>query len=319
MFCELRMAKRTQTRFIARMIEGAVPSEMPKFVPPQLATLKSKAPVGSKWLHEIKYDGYRLQIHLNKGARIFTRNGHNWTNRFPLIAEAFDIPVERAIFDGEVVVVHEGRTNFSELQADLASGKQRRMVFYAFDLLFLEGFDLRKSPQIERKRVLKMLFDETKLHSPILYGEHMLTDGNEMFAASCKLGFEGIISKNAEAPYQSDRNESWLKIKCVQKGKFPVIGFVKDPTGVAALYLGKKEGEELRYMGKVGTAWSCTVSSQIRKQLDTVISPKSKLTKPIRKPKAVWVEPSFFAEVEYRDITSEGLLRQSSFKGLKRS
>jgi bifunctional non-homologous end joining protein LigD len=107
-------------------------------------------------------------------------------------------------------------------------------------------------------------------------------------------------------------------VKCVQKGKFPVIGFVKDPSGVAALYLGKREGKELRYMGKVGTGWSRTVSSQIRKQLDTVVSPKSKLTKPIRKPK-VLVEPSFFAEVEYRDITSEGLLRQSSFKGLKRS
>jgi bifunctional non-homologous end joining protein LigD len=312
------MAKRTQTRFIARMIEGAVPSEMPGFIAPQLATLRSKAPLGSKWLHEIKYDGYRLQIHLNKGAKIFTRNGHDWTNRFPLIAEAFEIPVERAIFDGEVVVVHEGRTNFSELQADLASGKQRRMVYYAFDLLFLEGFDLRKSPQVERKRVLKMLFDETKLQSPILYSEHMMTDGGEMFAASCKLGFEGIISKNSEAPYRSDRNEGWLKVKCVQKGRFPVIGFVKDPSGVAALYLGKKEGKELRYMGKVGTGWSRTKSSEIRRQLDTVISPRSKLTKPIRKPKAVWVEPSFFAEIEYRDITSEGLLRQSSFKGLKK-
>jgi bifunctional non-homologous end joining protein LigD len=155
------MAKRTQTRFIARMIEGAVPSQMPGIIPPQLATLRSKAPAGSKWVHEIKYDGYRLQIHLNKGTRIYTRNGHDWTNCFPLIAEAFDIPVERVIFDGEVVVVHEGRSNFSELQADLASGKQRRMVFYAFDLLFLEGFDLRKSPQIERKRVLQMLFEET--------------------------------------------------------------------------------------------------------------------------------------------------------------
>jgi bifunctional non-homologous end joining protein LigD len=212
----------------------------------------------------------------------------------------------------------EGRSNFSELQTDLASGKQRRMVFYAFDLLFLEGFDLRKSPQIERKRVLEMLFEETKLQSPILYSDHLVSDGNEMFAHSCKLGFGGIISKNAEAPYRSDRNEGWLKVKCVQKGKFPVIGFVKDPTGVAALYLGKREGKELRYIGKVGTGWSRTVSSEIRKQLNTVISPKSKL-KPIRKPRATWVEPSFFAEVEVRDITSEGMLRQSSFKGLKRS
>jgi bifunctional non-homologous end joining protein LigD len=163
-----------------------------------------------------------------------------------------------------------------------------------------------------------MLFDETELRSPILYSEHMETDGNEMFAASCKLGWEGIISKNAEAPYRSERSEAWLKVKCVQKGKFPVIGFVKDPTGVAALYLGKREGKDLVYMGKVGTGWSRTVSSQIRKQLDTVVSPKSKLTKPVKKPKATWVEPTFTAEVEYRDITSEGLLRQSSFKGLKR-
>ena len=113
--------------------------------------------------------------------------------------------------------------------------------------------------------------------------------------------------------------EAWLKIKTVQKGKFPVVGFVKDPTGVAALYLGKQEGKELVYMGKVGTGWSRTVSSEIRKQLDTVVSPKSKLTKPIKKPTATWVEPMFFADVEYRDITSEGLLRASSFKGLSRN
>jgi bifunctional non-homologous end joining protein LigD len=140
-----------------------------------------------------------------------------------------------------------------------------------------------------------------------------------MFEHAAKLNFEGIVCKRADAPYRSERTEAWLKIKTVQKGKFPVIGFVKDPTGIAALYLGKKEGKELRYIGKVGTGWSRTVSSQIRRQLDTVINPKSKLTKPIRKPQAVWVEPSFCAEIEYRDITSEGLLRQSSFKGLKRS
>ena len=133
-----------------------------------------------------------------------------------------------------------------------------------------------------------------------------------MFEHAAKLNWEGIIS---DAPYRSDRNEAWLKIKTVQQGKFPVV---KDPTGVAALYLGKREGNDLVYMGKVGTGWSRTVSSQIRKQHDTVVSPKSKLTKPVRKPKATWVEPSFTAEVEFRDLTSEGLLRQSSFKGLSK-
>jgi len=139
-----------------------------------------------------------------------------------------------------------------------------------------------------------------------------------MFEHAAKLNWEGIVSKRADAPYRSERTEAWLKIKTVQREKFPVIGFVKDPTGVAALYLGKREGRELVYMGKVGTGWSRTASSQIRKQLDTVVSPKSKLTKPIKKPKATWVEPKFFADVEYRDITSEGLLRASSFKGLSR-
>jgi bifunctional non-homologous end joining protein LigD len=217
-----------------------------------------------------------------------------------------------------VVVIHEGRTNFSELQAELAAGRQDKLLYYAFDLLWRDG-DLRKRPQIERKQALSDLLGENGVELPIIYSEHLIGDGQQMFEHAAKLSFEGIVSKNAQAPYRSDRNEGWLKIKTVQKGKFPVIGFVKDPTGVAALYLGKREGKDLVYLGKVGTGWSRTVSSHIRKQLDTVVSPKSKLTKPIKKPKATWVEPTFFADVEYRDITSEGLLRQSSFKGLKRN
>jgi bifunctional non-homologous end joining protein LigD len=138
------MAKRVRTSGSA-----AEKSEMPGFIKPQLATLKSKAPAGSQWLHEIKFDGYRIQVHLNKGKRkVYTRNGLDWTKRFSQIAGALDIPGQ-AIIDGEVVVVHEGRTSFSELQAELARGDQDRLVFYAFDLLWRDG-DLRKLPQIER-------------------------------------------------------------------------------------------------------------------------------------------------------------------------
>lgn len=292
-------------------------SDMPGFIKPQLAILKSKAPVGSQWLHEIKFDGYRVQVHLNKGKKkVYTRNGLDWTKRFSQIAGALDVPGQ-AIIDGEVVVIHEGRTNFSELQAELAAGRQDRLVYYAFDFLWRDG-DLRKLPQIERKQMLSDILGENDVGPPVIYSEHLKGDGQEMFEHAAKLGWEGIISKRADWPYRSERTEAWLKIKTVQKGEFPVIGFVKDPTGVAALYLGKREGKDLVYMGKVGTGWSRTVSNQIRKQLDTVVSPKSKLTQPIKKPKAVWVEPSFMAEVEYRDITSEGLLRQSSFKGLFR-
>lgn len=289
---------------------------MPGFIKPQLATLRSKAPSGDHWLHEIKYDGYRVQLHLDRGhAKAFTRNGLNWIKRFSVIAAAFDIPGQ-AIIDGEVVVVHEGRTNFSELQADLARGDQDRLLYYAFDLLWLDGEDLRKRPQIERKKLLKNLFEDSSVEAPVLFSEHLTGDGHAMFEHASKLNYEGIISKRADAPYRSDRNEGWIKVKVVQRGKFPVVGFIKDPSGVAALYLGKQEGKELVYLGKVGTGWSRTVSAQIRKQLETVVSPKAKLTKAIRKPKATWVEPKFFADVEYRDVTSEGLLRASSFKGL---
>lgn len=289
---------------------------MPGFIKPQLATLKSMAPKGDGWVHEIKYDGYRLQPHVDRGkAKIFTRNGHDWTKRFSNIAGSFALR-SQSIFDGEAVVIHEGRTNFSELQADLASGRQDRMVFYAFDLLFHNGEDLRSTPQIYRKERLRELVD--MLQPPIFFSEHHEGDGQALFEAATRLKYEGIVSKRADAPYRSERTEAWQKIKTVQKGKFPVIGFVKDPTGVAALYLGKREGKDLVYIGKVGTGWSRTVSSQIRKQLDTVVSPKSKLAKPIKKPRATWVEPSFVADVEFRDITSEGLLRQSSFKGLSK-
>jgi len=290
---------------------------MPGFIKPQLASLRPKAPKGD-WLHEIKYDGYRVQLHTNAGRKkAFTRNGHDWVKRFSSIAASLDISGQ-AILDGEVVVVHDGRTNFSELQAELAAGRQDRLVYYAFDLLWRNG-DLRRLPQIERKEMLVDLLGENDIDLPILYSEHLTGDGQEVFKHAAKLNWEGIVSKRADAPYRSERTEAWVKIKTVQNGKFPVIGFIKDPTGIAALYLGKREGKDLVYMGKVGTGWSRTVSSQIRKQLDTVISPKAKLTKPVRKPKATWVEPKFFADVEYRDITSEGLLRQSSFKGLSRN
>ncbi|WP_247338435.1 non-homologous end-joining DNA ligase [Bradyrhizobium sp. CW4] len=291
---------------------------MPGFISPQLATLKMKAPSGAQWIHEVKYDGYRIQLHIDGDDRkAFTRNGHNWINRFAVIAGAFDIPGQ-AIVDGEVVVIHEGRTNFSELQADLGRGDQDRLVYFAFDLLWLDGKDLRRMAQLARKELLKQLIDENRLEAPIFYSEHHEGDGQALFEAASKLNYEGIVSKRVDAPYRSDRVEAWQKIKTVQREKFPVVGFIKDPSGVAALYLGKQEGKELRYMGKVGTGWSRTKSAEIRKALDTVVSPKQMLTKPVKKPKATWVEPKFYADIEYRDITSEGLLRASSFKGLSK-
>ncbi|KYH01769.1 non-homologous end-joining DNA ligase [Bradyrhizobium sp. DOA1] len=307
------MAKRTKAS-----ARKPVAAPMPGFIAPQLATLKMNAPSGPLWIHEVKYDGYRIQLHVDGDRRkVFTRNGLDWTHKFSVIAGAFDIEGQ-AIVDGEVVVIHEDRTNFSELQADLARGDQDRLLFFAFDLLWLNGNDLRKDQQIERKRLLKDLIESNELDEPIFYSEHHEGDGQALFEAASKLNYEGIVSKRVDAPYRSERVEAWQKVKVVQKGKFPVVGFIKDPTGVAALYLGKKKGKDLVYMGKVGTGWSRTTSRKIRDALDTVVSPKQKLTKPIKKPKATWVEPKFYADIEYRDITSEGLLRASSFKGLSK-
>ncbi|MCK1735745.1 hypothetical protein IVA79_17810 [Bradyrhizobium sp. 138] len=156
-----------------------------------------RSPAGEGWIHEIKYDGYRVQIHVDRGAaKILTRNGHDWTKRFSAIASAFRLK-SQTIFAGEVVVVHEGRTNFSELQADLAKGRQERMLFYAFDILFHNGEDLRSKPQLERKGVLKELID--MLDPPVLYSDHLEGDGYELFEAAARLNYEGIVSKRADA------------------------------------------------------------------------------------------------------------------------
>jgi bifunctional non-homologous end joining protein LigD len=193
----MALRKRTSTRFSARMIEGAKPlAAMPGFVPPQLVTLKPKPPAGHRWIHEIKFDGYRSQVHLDRGrVRIFTRKGLDWTKRFSAIAEAFaGIPVERAIIDGEIVVVEDQRTDFGALQADLAASRQDRLLFYAFDLLHLEGFDLRKAPLIERKRILKALYDETGVAAPMLNSEHLQTHGAEMFEGARRMNLDGSCS-----------------------------------------------------------------------------------------------------------------------------
>ena len=228
---------------------------MPGFIKPQLASLRPKAPKGD-WLHEIKYDGYRVQLHTNAGRKkAFTRNGHDWVKRFSSIAASLDIS-SQAILDGEVVVVHDGRTNFSELQAELAAGRQDRLVFYAFDLLWRNG-DLRTLPQIERKQMLVELLGKNDIDLPILYSEHLTGDGQEVFEHAAKLNWEGIVSKRAEAPYRSERTKAWVKSKQFKAGSFRPSGLCQNRSGgLPALYLGKREGKDLVYIGKVGTGWS---------------------------------------------------------------
>src|SRR3954467_171731 len=185
---------------------------MPGFITPQLATLKMKAPSGAQWIHEVKYDGYRIQLHIDGDDRkAFTRNGYNWINRFAVIAGAFDIPGQ-AIVDGEVVVIHEERTNFSELQADLGRGDQDRLVYFAFDLLWLDGVDLRKYAQLARKKLLKQLIDENGLEAPIFYSAHHEGDGQALFEAASKLNYEASPAHVADQCSQGPQRRNGIEL-----------------------------------------------------------------------------------------------------------
>ena len=305
----------TQARRIS--VPGAKGGKHPGFVKPQLATLRAQAPVGEHYIHEIKFDGYRLQAHLRGGlATVYTRSGLNWTKRFPTVARAMGhLPATEIIIDGEVVSPEDnGRANFSQLQDDLSKSRYDRMVFYAFDLLYLDGFDLRSSPLLERKKALFEVLN-TKNVAPIVFSEHFEADGASLFKQACDLGLEGIISKSKIAPYKSERNESWLKIKCSQTARYEVIGY---KNGATSLYLAKREGKDLVYVGKAGTGFTQSMIVELHKLMKPITLPKMPLAKkPDRKNKIDnWAAPKYWAEVEYRDITSDGLLRHCTFKGL---
>ena len=237
-------------------VPGAKGARHPGFVEPQLATLRDNPPLGDQYIHEIKFDGYRLQGHLRGGlASMWTRGGLNWTKRFPTIAVAMShIPATELVVDGEVISTNEqGAANFSQLQDDLSKSRYDRMVYYAFDLLYLDGYDLRAVPLIERKKALHELLSEAGDTHPIIFSEHFDTDGTTLFRQACEMKLEGIISKFKGAPYKSERNESWIKVKCSQTARYEVIGY---KSGATSLYLAKREGQDLVYVGKAGTGFT---------------------------------------------------------------
>jgi bifunctional non-homologous end joining protein LigD len=299
-------------------VAGAKGAPHPGFVPPQLATLRNDPPRGDKYVHEIKFDGYRLQAHLHGGLpSLWTRSGLNWTKRFPPIAVALShIPATQLIVDGEVISANEhGAANFSQLQDDLSNSRYDRVAYYAFDLLYLDGYDLRAVPLIERKKALHELLAEAGAAHPIIYSEHFDTDGASLFRQACEMKLEGIVSKFIGAPYKSERNESWVKVKCVQTARYEVIGY---KTGATSLYLAKREGKDLLYVGKAGTGFTNSMILELARLLKPITLEKMPLAKkPDRKNKIDhWAAPKYWAEVEYRDITTDGLLRHTTFRGL---
>ena len=299
-------------------LSGAKGARHPGFVKPQLATLHGRPPQGEQYLHEIKFDGYRLQPHLRGGLpALFTRSGLNWTKRFPPIAGALShVPATELIVDGEVISANDrGAANFSQLQDDLSKSRYDRMAYYVFDLLYLDGYDLRAVPLVDRKQALEELLAGAGNIHPIIFSEHFDTDGTGLFKQACEMGLEGIVSKFKDAPYKSERNESWVKTKCLQTARYEVIGY---KNGATSLYLAKREGKDLIYVGKAGTGFTNTMILKLAELLKPITVEKMPLAKkPDRKNKIDhWVAPRYWAEVEYRDITTAGLLRHTTFRGL---
>ena len=265
--------QRSSARFLARVLPGARPAAMPGFIEPCLPTLKDAPPAGRQWVHEIKFDGYRVQAHLADGrARLFTRNGYDWTPRFARIAAAVrKLPVNKIVLDGEVVVQSAtGASDFGALVEDLENGRQDRFVYFAFDLLHLDGFDIADAPLVERKRVLAALLAEAG-EGPIAYSEHLEIAGDEMFQRAAAMGLEGIVSKRGDAPYRSGRSKSWLKIKLVKREVLAIVGYALSGERLASLHVARRVGGSLVYAGQVGTGFTVRTAADLQRRLSPLI------------------------------------------------
>jgi bifunctional non-homologous end joining protein LigD len=298
------------------------PNAMPKPRKPQLATLVAVPPAGRDWLHELKYDGYRCLIAIADGAvRCYTRNKLDWTDRFSsLIPSAAALPVESALIDGEVVVLDEnGRADFAALQQTLKS--KAPLTFFAFDLLEINGEDISRLPQLERKARLNEIVGASREQGAIHYSEHVQGEGEAVFKSLCKQGFEGIVSKRADAPYRSGRTRSWLKVKCGKRQEFVIGGWTESDrrAGFKSLLVGYYRGKNFIYAGRVGTGFNAErlafLSARL-KALERITSPFCSVPAATART-ARWVEPNLVAEITYAEFTGNGFLRHPSFIALR--
>jgi bifunctional non-homologous end joining protein LigD len=286
----------------------------PGFIQPALATAVDTVPRGARWIHEIKFDGYRVQVHLKDGAvKVFTRRGNDWTKRFKKIAaDAFEINAGSAIIDGEVVVPSsDGTTDFSALQNEL-KGRSTKIVLVAFDLLYLNEYDLRKLPLFERKEQLKKIIDGTDVQ----FSESFEVDGREMFKHACKTGLEGVISKVRDSHYPTGRSRDWVKVTCAQRETLPVAGFSLSGGKWDGIYLGRRKGKDLVYAGKVDHGFDEENTKDLRARLTPLIRKTQPYAKRIAH-RGIWVEPELLADIEYRAKSAEGKVRHPVYKGLR--
>jgi bifunctional non-homologous end joining protein LigD len=296
----------------------------PDYVP-QLATLVATPPSGDEWLHEIKYDGYRIGARVRKGrVSLYTRNGNDWTAAFRDIADAVQkLGLDDALIDGEAaIVLPDGRTSFQAMQNAGDPSKRGTLVYFVFDLLRLNGESLERLPLEARKARLKKLVGARKT-GRIRFSEHIDGNGDAFFGQACRAGLEGIVSKRRDQPYRAGRHGGWLKTKCVQRQEFVIGGFT-DPegmrAGLGALLIGYYEGERLVFSGKVGTGFTHKMALDLRAKLDRIEIKTSPFTPPPAGSlgrNAHWVRPGLVCEVVFTEWTSDGKIRHPSFQGLR--
>lgn len=295
------------------------------FVEPQLATLEREAPPGEDWLHEVKFDGYRMQAQIaGTEVRLLTRTGLDWTEKFGLeiVAELAQLKCSDAIIDGEIVVLADsGVSSFSLLQQDLSANRTDRFTYYVFDLMRLDGKDLRREPLVERKQALQELLGETAENAAVRFSDHFAEPGKIMLQHACRMGLEGIVSKRADAPYRSGRGPSWVKSKCTARQEFVIGGYLpsdKTGRGLRSLLVGYHEGGKLHYAGRVGTGFTARSATDLKKKLDALKAVASPFAAAVPKGKGlVWVRPELVGEVEFRSWTSDRIIRHASFQGLR--
>ena len=291
----------------------------PAFRPPQLATLVDAVPAGSDWLFEYKYDGYRLLIATGEGAATaWTRNGKDWSDRFRAIVKAAAALPAGCLIDGEAVALGEnGKPDFQLLQATLKGG-DADLAFYAFDLIVDRGEDLSGLSNLERKARLAALLKGGA--APILYGDHIVAKGEKLFEAICAEGGEGVIAKKASAPYRGDRAKNWLKIKCINRQEFVIVGWQASDKrrGFRALHLAARDDDRLTYAGKVGTGFDTKLLESLSEAMAQLKIDKPALTVPRAMLRgSTWIEPKLVAEIAFTEFTSDGVLRHPSFVALR--
>ncbi|KTD23565.1 Putative DNA ligase-like protein Rv0938/MT0965 [Legionella lansingensis] len=297
-------------------------SSFPKKISPQLTTLVDKAPLGTEWLHELKLDGYRIIAFKNgTSIRLMSRNNIEWTEHFKnIVKELKKLPVKKVVLDGEIVLLDEHhRSSFQLLQNSMKGDKDYPFIYYVFDLLYYDKYDLKKRPLLERKEILEYVLPAA--HPTLRYSDHIIGNGQDVFEKSCELNLEGIISKNINSSYQEKRTKHWVKVKCIKRQEFVIGGYSKGTRQYfGSLFLGVfNDDKELVYCGNVGTGFTEASLKDVFEELQQHISKENPFnSEPSSHKDAVWVKPTLVAEVEFSEWTAEGKLRHPSFKGLRK-